>query len=101
MVKFEKLGAPEKFPIQGDPREGACLCVLVHMHAHLYLVTFIPAQCPPLQRTSEPFRTFLSRLSFPVHYNPHHLPGFRSPGSPGLLLEAIQDPQIKLLNQTS
>lgn len=44
MVKFEKLGTPEKSQIQGDPCEGACLCVFIRVHAHLYLVIFIPAQ---------------------------------------------------------
>lgn len=43
-AKFEKLGTPEKSQIQGDPCEGACLRVFIRVHAHLYLVIFIPAQ---------------------------------------------------------
>lgn len=56
---------------------------------------------PPTSKDFRALQDFFVQVVFPVHYNPHHLPGFRSPDSPGLLLDAIQDPQIKLLNQTS
>lgn len=73
-------------------RAHACILVSSYLHS---------SSVPPTSKDSRALQDFFVQVVFPIHYNPHHLLSFRSPDSPGLLLEAIQDPQIKLLNQTS
>lgn len=73
-------------------RAHACTLVSSYLHS---------SSVPPTSKDSRALQDFFVQVVFPIHYNPHHLLSFRSPDSTGLLLEAIQDPQIKLLNQTS